>query len=79
MDAEARDGSGRVSETHCGQVEAVGGQVVGRLGQLLGGLDELTAAYDVGVRVVDGHVESQRLQQDVLVKNQLLGLLLVRV
>jgi hypothetical protein len=33
----------------------------------------------VRVRVVDGHVEAERLQQDVLVRHQLLRLLLVRV
>ena len=79
MYAEARDDRRRISETHRGQVETVGSQVVGRLCQFLGGLDELAAADNVRVRVVDGHVKPQRLQQDVLVENQLLRLLLVRV
>lgn len=30
---------------------------------------------DVRVRVVDGHVEAERLQQHVLVEHQILGLL----
>jgi len=79
VDPEASDDRGRVSQTHGGQVEAVGGQVVRRLGQLLGGFDELAASDHVGVRVVDGDVEAERLEQDVLVEHQLLGFLLVRV
>ena len=36
--------------------------------------DELAALDDVGVGVVDRHVEAEGLQQDVLVADQLLGL-----
>jgi hypothetical protein len=59
-------------------VEAVGCEVVGRLGKLFRGLDELAASYDVRVRVVDGHVKAKSLQEYVLVGDQLLGLLVVR-
>ena len=67
-----------IPETHRRQVEAVGRQVVGGLRQFFGGLDELAAADDVRVRVVNGHVEAQRLQQDVLVHHQLLSLFVIR-
>ena len=36
--------------------------------------DHLTALDDVGVGMVDGHVEAEGLEQDVLVADQLLGL-----
>lgn len=76
MNAETSDDRGRVSQAHGRQMEAVGGQVVGGLRQLFGGFDQLTTSDDVSVRVVDGNVEAQRLQQDVLVRHQLLSLFL---
>ncbi len=39
----------------------------------------LTTANDVSVGVVDGHVEAERLQQDVLVGDQLLSFFLIRI
>ena len=75
MDADAGYYRWRVAQTHCCQVQAVGGHEVGRLGQLLGGLDQLAASHHMGVRVVDRHVKAQGLQQDVLVRDEFGGLL----
>lgn len=45
----------------------VGGHEVGCLGQFLGSLDQLTASNHMRVWVIDGHIEPQGLQEDVLV------------
>lgn len=42
-------------------MEAIRRQVVGSLGKLLGGLDELAAPDDVSVRVIDGDLEAEGL------------------
>ena len=70
--------AGSSPQAHGREMEAVGRKVVRRLGQFLGSLDELAAAHDVRVRMVDGHLEAEGLQQDVLVLHQLLRLLVVR-
>ena len=36
--------------------------------------DKLTAFDNMGVRMVDGNVEAEGLEQDVLIAHQLLGL-----
>ena len=50
-----------------------------RLGQLLAGLDQLALSNHMGVQVVDRHVEAQRLQQDVLIRDKFGGLLRVLI
>ena len=50
-----------------------------RVGTNLHNLSHLATSNNVRVRVIDGHVESKRLQQDVLVGDQLLSFFLIRV
>ena len=78
MNAETGDDRRRVSQAHRRQMETVGGQVIRSLSQLFGGFHQLATSHDVGVRVVDGDVEAESLQQDVLVRHQLLSLFLKR-
>lgn len=70
VDAEAGDDRGLVLKAHCGQVQAVGGHEVGGLGEVLAGPDEVATADDVRVRVIDAHVEAERLEEDVLVHDE---------
>ena len=72
VDAHGGDEDGRVLDAETGEVERGGGEIVGGVGEFFVAADQLAAADHVGVRVLDGDVEGERLEQDVLVGDHVL-------
>ncbi len=75
VNAEAGDHRGFVLQAHGGEMQTVGRHEVGRLREVFARVGDVAELDDERVRMLDGDVEAQGHQQDILVADQFLRLL----